>query len=180
MNHVDRIRRPWLVVLVFSFGVLLSPAVAHADASCSSLLSGTFNNLQQNGGFNYFDVTVTKDVADPGCCTTALDALDDVTYSIGTLSVSGPYLYGGANLEFSDRINRGGPTDYQPFDATSAESIQLWLTETGTLWIWNNNRSYWIVDEFDMSCTSGGLVSTYISGLGLVTVAIRAWVPPIG
>jgi hypothetical protein len=42
-----------------------------------------------------------------------------------------------------------------------------------------NNRTYWIVDTFDMSCTAGGLVSNYISGLGLVTVAIRAWYPRI-
>jgi hypothetical protein len=166
MKHSDRIRRLGLATIVLSLGVLLAPASARADASCSSLLSGAFNNLQQNGGFNYFEITVTRDPP--------YNVTQDVTFGAGTLGVSAPFLYGTANVEYSQDW---APTN-NPFDVSLAQSIRVWLTTNGTLWIWNDNLAFWIVDGFDMSCM-GGLASKYVPGAGLVTVAIRGWVPNV-
>lgn len=157
MNCPTRIRRSLLAAIAVSAAAALAPSAARADASCNALLPGKFSYLQQHGGFYDVEITVTK------------DSLPYVTYSSGYLNLSGSYLYGSANLQFSDRYNGA-----QNFNASAAETIRIWISRTGTLWIYNDNYSYYIVSNFEMSC-AGGLISKYVPGLGVVTVAIRSW-----
>jgi hypothetical protein len=141
---------------------VLVPGPARADATCSGLLPQKIAYLQQNSGNYDIEITVTK------------DSLPYVTYSLGWIYWSNPWLYGSANLLFSDRYAAGS----QPFNVNAKENIQVWIDSVGHLWIWNNQYSYWVVSGADMSCV-GGLISKYVPGLGLVTVALRQWVAPI-
>jgi hypothetical protein len=151
-----------LTALAATLGLAMTAGSAHADASCTSLIASKTNTLQQSHGWYNFEITVTK------------DPLADVTYSFGTLALSGSYLYGTADLAFSDRFNGN-----QGFNVNATEQIQLWVSPTGQVWIWNNNYHYYIVSGVDMTC-NGGLISKYVPGLGMVTVAIRGWNAPIG
>jgi hypothetical protein len=144
-------------ILVAVLAATAAPDLARADSTCSSLLPGKFSYLTQHAGYYDVEVTVTK------------DSLHYVTYSKGFLELSGSYLYGTTNLEFSDRYNGS-----QNFNINAIENTQVWISQTGALWIWNNNYSYYIVSGTDMSC-AGGLITKYVSGLGVVTVAIRDW-----
>jgi hypothetical protein len=150
------IHKCFLAAIVALAVAVMSPGTARADATCSSLIPGMFSNLSQRVGPYYnVEITVTK------------DPLTDVTYSTGTVELNGSYLWGRANLLFSDRLN-----GFQRFVANASENIQVWITQNGQVWIWNNNYSYWIVSDTDMSCT-GNLISKYVPGLGLVTIAVR-------
>jgi hypothetical protein len=135
----------------------LAPRMAQADATCTGLITSKFNNLRQFGSTYDFEMTVTK------------DPLAYVTYSSGELQLSGSYLYGAAPLQFSDRWDGN-----QNFAVNGNEHTEVWINQTGTLWIYSDNYHYWIVSNVDMSCT-GGLISKYVQGLGLVTVAIRGY-----
>jgi hypothetical protein len=156
------LRKLSLAAVLAAVAVSAAPGSARADASCSNLLTSKFNYLKQNGGAYNVEITVTK------------DPLADVTYSTGWVSLEGAYLYGNPDLAFSDRFNGN-----QNFNVNATESLQLWISETGSVWIYNNNYRYYIVSGQDMSC-SGGLISKYVPGLGLVTVALRTWFAPIG
>jgi hypothetical protein len=107
------------------------------------------------------EVTVTK------------DSLPYTTYSFGTLTQSGAWFYGSCGMWFSDRYtgtqNFSGGVNY-----SLTEHMDLWLSPAGELWIWNEKYQYWIVSGFDMSCM-GGLVTSNVPGLGVLTVAIRQW-----
>jgi|SRR5215510_2095576 len=144
-------------MLVALLAVSAVPELANADSTCSSLLPAKFSYLTQNSGYYDFEVTVTK------------DSLHYVTYSKGLLALNGSYLYGTTNLEFSDRYNGS-----QNFNVSAIENTQVWISSTGVLWIWNNNYNYYIISGTDMSC-AGGLITKYVPGLGVVTIAIRDW-----
>jgi hypothetical protein len=148
-------------MLVATFAMIGGPGRASADSTCSSLLPGKFSYLSTYGGYYTLEITVTK------------DSLQYVTYSTGRVQLSGSYLYGGANLEFSDRYN-----GTQNFNINATENTRIWISQTGALWIYNDNYSYYIVSGTDMSC-AGGLITKYVPGLGVVTVALRSWFPDI-
>jgi len=151
----DRITKLAISMIAASFATIGIPPSANADSTCTSLLTDKFNYLTTHPGYYDLEVTVTK------------DSLHYVTYSRGWVEQSGSWLSGPANLEFSDRFSGN-----QNFNIAATENTQVWIGQTGTLWIWNNNYSYYIVSGTDMSCF-GSLISKYVPGLGLVTVAIR-------
>ena len=146
-----------LVVLVALFGIISLPGEARADATCSGLLPAKFAYLREHGGYYTVEITVIK------------DSLAYVTYSKDWVWLSEPYLFGYAKQQFSDRFNGN-----QNFNINATENTRVWNSETGTLWIYNDTYSYWIVSGADMSC-SGNLMNKFIPGLGMVTVAIRGW-----
>jgi hypothetical protein len=144
-------------VLAGALGVLGAPRLASADATCSSLIPAKFSYLTAHAGYYDVEVTVTR------------DSLHYVTYSKGYVELNGSYLYGTANLEFSDRYN-----GTQNFNINATEQTQLWIDQTGHVWFYDNNYGYWIVSGTDMQC-DGTLIHKYVSGVGVVTVAIRDW-----
>jgi hypothetical protein len=146
-----------LSMIAAALAAFAVPRTASADATCTALLTDKFNYLAAHDGYYNVEVTVTK------------DSLHYVTYSRGWVQLSGPWLSGPTNLQFSDRFS-----GIQNFNIAAIENTQIWIGSTGTLWIWNNNYSYYIVAGTDMSC-AGGLITKYVPGLGVVTVAIRDW-----
>jgi hypothetical protein len=85
----------------------------------------------------------------------------------------GTFLHSADNMQFSDRI-----VGSQNFTVSAMESSAVWITSTGALWIYNYTYGYWVVSGYDMSCV-GGLISSYVPGLGVATVRIGDWIPPI-
>src|ERR1700755_2277786 len=75
-------------------------------------------------------------------------------------------------MQFSDRYNGD-----QNFNISATELTWLWLDQGGRLWIYNNHYFYYILNGNDMSCT-GNLISSYVPGLGNVTVQIGPWQVP--
>jgi hypothetical protein len=145
-------------VVVASLGAISAPSVAHADASCSSLLSGKISNLVTNGGSYTYTVTIVK------------DSLAYVTFTKGyDLKWDGTWLHSTDKIQFSDRYNGS-----QNFNINEMEPSAIWIDQSGHLWIRNDLYNSWIVSGYDMSCV-GGLISKYVPGLGVVTVRIGAW-----
>lgn len=149
-------------VVVASLGAISAPRVAHADASCSSLLSGKISYLATNGGSYAYTVTIVK------------DSLAYVTFTDGHgLRWDGTWLHSPDNIQFSDRRNGS-----QNFNINETESSAIWVDQSGHLWIHNDVYNSWIVSGHDMSCV-GGLISKYVPGLGVVTVRLGAWQAPV-
>lgn len=148
-------------------GVVAMPSSARADATCASLLNGKFSYLQNNGGWYSYTATVVK------------DSLNYVTFTKGYyLSLSGGYLTNYSTsadpIQFSDRLSGS-----QNFNIGATEPMYIWINQTGHLWIYNDLYGSYIVSNKDMSCY-GNLISAYVSGLGVVTVRIGPWSPPLG
>jgi hypothetical protein len=139
-----------------------APHTAHADATCTALLSSKFSYLQNNGGWYSYSVVVVK------------DSLNYTTFTSGPhLSLDGSYLSNAGwqtdPIQFSDRYNGN-----QNFDVNQTEPMYIWIDQTGDLWLYNTKYSYYIVNDVNMSC-AGGLVTKYISGLGQVVVMFGPW-----
>ncbi len=162
MNLSNVVSKLSLFAAVTAIAAATSPSAARADATCTNLLNAKRSQLTQYSGWYYLELVNTK------------DPLGDVTYSTGTIGLDGSWgFYGTANLEFSDRWNGS-----QNFNINAVEQVQIWISNSGQIWIYNNNYHYYIVSGQDMSCT-GGLMTAYVSGLGQVTFAFRNWNPPI-
>jgi hypothetical protein len=139
-------------------GMASLPAKAHADTTCSALIGGKASTLQSNSGYFYdFEMTIHR------------DAVAHVLYVNGYLSWNGSWIHGYAEEAFSDR--RVGENN-QNFDIDATEQLEVWLSPSGRLYVYNQNYSFWIVSNVDMSC-AGGVVSKYVPGLGQVTLTFR-------
>ena len=135
--------------------------IAHADASCTSLLTSKYNYLSAHGGWWGYELTISGDGSG-----------QDVRYTRGALTLSAPYMYdGGGSNTFSDRYD--GYSNGQNFSVHAPETIRVWLDQSGDLWIYDNNYSYWLLNNGNMSC-SGGVVTKYVNG-AVFTLAFRAW-----
>jgi hypothetical protein len=107
------------------------------------------------------------------------DRRTDVTlveYSSGTLwKWSNLYwpIIGTSNQLFSDRR-----TGDQPFNINAADTLTIYINPTGQLYIhdapWNYNTSW------DMGCIGGNTFTRIVPGLGVVTLTLRAFHPPVG
>jgi hypothetical protein len=143
-------------------GVTATSQNAHADASCTALVSNVANTLNQSGGYYDFEMTMHRtDVA-------------LVSYSSGTLGRSGNAswpLSGSSNQLFSDR--RSGN---QPFNINAGDTLSPWISTSGVLYIYYNTWRF--STQWDMQCT-GSTLTRIVPGFGVVSLTIRAWHPPI-
>lgn len=131
---------------------------AHADGTCTSLMTTVANQLNQHGGVYPFDLVIHR---------------TDVTlteYSVGTLHATGGPAWpatGNANQLFSDRKNGS-----QPFNINAADSLTVFLGATGSLFI--NYNTWGFSTTWDMSC-SGSTLLLDVPGEGVVSLTLRAW-----
>jgi hypothetical protein len=140
-------------------GVLVAATQrAHADSSCTSLVTSMANQLNTNGGMYDFELTMHRtDVA-------------LVTYSKGTLHGTGgtPWIATGtANQLFSDRKNGA-----QPFNINAADTITPWISSSGQLFIFYNTWNF--STTWDMTC-SGSTFTQNVPGFGIVSLTLRTW-----
>lgn len=155
------VRTLFLAVTVAAVGTVLAPAVAQADASCTAMLTGKYNYLIAHDGGYVFELTRTDDGA-PG----------NVTYSRGELGIAGLELHDpGSSYLFSDRHD--GYSNGQRFSIYGAETIQVWISQSGALWIYNNDYGYYILNNADMSCV-GNTMTKYVNG-AVYTLAFREY-----
>jgi hypothetical protein len=136
---------------------------AHADASCTTLVTNINNTLVQSGGYYDFEMTMHR------------TSISTVSYSSGYLQRTGNAswpLSGSSNQLFADR--RAGN---QPFNINASDTLTPWISPTGSLYIYYNTWSF--STQWDMQCT-GNTMTRIIPGFGVVSLTLRAWHPPIG
>jgi hypothetical protein len=137
---------------------MVTSRAAHANASCTVLVTNTVNKLTQSGGAYRFEMTIHR--TDIGL----------VTYSSGDLSKTGSPswpLSGSSNQLFSDRFSSN-----QPFNINAADSLTPWISSTGQLYIWYNNWGF--STQWDMGCT-GNTFTAIVPNYGVVTLTLRYW-----
>lgn len=133
-------------------------STAHADSSCTSLMTAVANQLNAHGGVYDFDLVIHR---------------TDVTlteYSVGTVHATGGPAWpatGNANQLFSDRKN-----GTQPFNINAADSLTVFLGSTGSLFINYNTWSF--STTWDMTCSGSTMVQN-VPGEGIVSLTIRGW-----
>jgi hypothetical protein len=146
--------------LAAAFALLLSPAPARADATCTSLIAQKAAAL--DGLSASFDIDVTMH----------REGVDLVTYSRGGVREGGGgWIHGYANQLFSDRMNQT-----QPFDASAPDALEIWISPYGELYLYYQPWNFWTT--WDMSC-GGEFMTRYVPGHGVVTLAFRALVRDI-
>ncbi len=131
---------------------------AHADSSCTTLVTNMANQLNQNGGA--YDIELTMHRTDVAL----------VSYSKGTLHGTGSTAWpatGTANQLFSDRKN-----GTQPFNISAADTITPWISSTGQLFIFYNTWNF--STTWDMTC-SGSTFTQNVPGFGIVSLTLRNW-----
>lgn len=134
---------------------LITPAIAHADASCQQLVADQAATLGRIPTWLSIDMTMHR------------DTLDLVTYSQGRLVESfDGWLRGYANQLFSDRMNAN-----QPFDVDASDDIEIFISPSGELILHYQTWDFWT--SWDMSC-QGNLMTQYIPGHGVVTLGVRS------
>jgi len=135
---------------------------AHADASCTSLVSGLKQTLDQSGG--RYSVRMTIHRTD----------IDTVAYGDGIASAntaSWPLFFSTTQL-FADRLPHGSS---QPFDVNAGDRLRIWISTTGLLYIVNDTWNFTV--QYDMAC-SNNTMTRNIPGLGVTTLTFR-WFAPI-
>jgi hypothetical protein len=135
----------------------LAARSAHADSSCTTLMTSVANQLNTHGGVYEFELTMHR------------TDIYTVTYSKGTLHGTGgsPWIAtGSANQLFADRKNGS-----QPFNINAADSLTPWLSSTGQLFIFYNTWNF--STTWDMSCSGGTMSVTLPTGIMLLT--LRTW-----
>lgn len=152
-----------IVAIVMALaGTAATNRAAHADATCTALISSVKNQLLTIGGGYTYDLTIHR-----------ID-VDEVEYSRGAMSLfSSPgywALTGGAPYQlFRDRYSGN-----QPFSMTAADNISPYLSIDGQLYIWYNSWGY--STQWDLSCT-GNTLSRFVPNVGVVTLTLRNWFP---
>jgi hypothetical protein len=147
-------------------GAAINSNSAHADASCTTLISNVKNQLMATAGAAYtFDLTFHR------------TDVDEVEYSRGimTLYSSTDYwaLIGASAYQlFRDRYNGG-----QPFNRGAADTITPYISTDGQLYIWYNTWSF--STQWDLSCT-GNTLTKIIPNFGIVTLTFRNLTMVIG
>ena len=135
---------------------------AHADASCTALVTSMTNTLKQSGGYYMFDMTMHR---------TDVAFVSYSSGSVGLLNNTSWPLYGTSNQLFSDRYNGS-----QPFNINAADQLQVWIGSTGSLYIYYKPWNF--ATNWDMSCSST-TITRNLPGVGVVTLTFH-WYPPIG
>jgi hypothetical protein len=133
---------------------------AHADPTCTTLISSVKNQLIAHGGAYNFDLTFHR------------TDIDEVEYSRGAISLYSSTGYwaltGGSTFQlFRDRYNGG-----QPFNFGAADTITPYVSTDGQLYIWYNTWSF--STQWDLSCT-GNTMTKIIPNFGVVTLTFRNW-----
>jgi hypothetical protein len=165
MSRISRTRTLLSAFVVAALVSVLAPNVARADATCTTMLTAKYNYLIAHGGYWRYELVKSTD-GSPG----------DVTYARGafTYILGSPYYLWDSrngNYTFSDRYD--GYSNGQNFSVNGAESLQIYLSEGGALYLYNNTYSYYILNNADMSCV-GNTVTKYVSG-SVYTISIRDW-----
>ena len=133
---------------------------AHADATCTGLISNVRNQLISHGGAYNFDLTFHR------------TDIDLVEYSRGAMSLYSSTGYwaltGGPTYQlFRDRYNGN-----QPFNINAADTISPYISADGQLYIYYNTWNF--TTQWDLSCT-GNTLTKIIPGFGVVTLTFRNW-----
>jgi hypothetical protein len=141
-------------------GVAVNSNSAHANSTCTTLISNVKNQLIAHGGAYNFDLTFHR------------TDIDEVEYSRGAMSLysSTGYwaLWGGTTYQlFRDRYNGN-----QPFNIGAADTITPYVSTDGQLYIWYNTWGF--STQWDLGCT-GNTMTAIIPNFGVVTLSFRNW-----
>jgi hypothetical protein len=151
-------------MIIGTLALALASTAAHADSTCTQLISNVNATLNSQGG--YYDFEMTMHRTDVGL----------VTYSSGALWKNGSNpawpLVGTSNQLFSDR--RSGN---QPFNFNAADQLTPYISPSGALYIYYNTWRF--STQWDMSCV-GNTLTKIVPGFGVVSLTFRSWRPPIG
>jgi hypothetical protein len=158
-NHM-RTRVIYAAIAMALTGAAVTSNSAHADSSCTTLISNVKNQLIAHGGAYHFDLTIHR------------TDIDEVEYSRGDLwlySSTGYWALTGGNTYqlFRDRYNGN-----QPFNYGAADTITPYVSTDGQLYIWSNTWSF--STQWDLSCT-GNTMTRIVPNVGVVTLTFRNW-----
>lgn len=157
MKTLYRLSAAGIVLLLAA----LTP-LAVADATCTALVASKWNQAITHGEWYFFELTIHRE--DVGF----------VTYSHGVLTpYAGGNFSGRSDQLFSDRLSASG----QRFNTNQADSLILTLDNSALLKI---HYVTWNFDTiWDLSC-QGSTLSTYVPGIGRVTLTFRELFPAVG
>lgn len=139
---------------------VLAPAVARADASCTSLINIKEAYLSGHGGKFKYDLVITTDGVG-----------GEVMYKSGTLA-----LHNGPSL-FDDNSSTPTGLGNSPngFQVSKADKMQLWFLSDSDFTIWDDTLKTHLAWDVDVMCI-GDIVVTTVDG-ARIALAFRAWTP---
>jgi hypothetical protein len=142
-------------------GVAAHSNSAHANSTCTTLISNVKNQLIAHGGAYNFDLTIHR------------TDIDEVEYSRGAMNLYGSTGYWaliGPNTYqlFRDRYNGN-----QPFNIGAADTITPYVSTDGQLLIFFNTWGFW-TPQWDLGCT-GNTMTAIVPNYGVVTLSFRNW-----
>ena len=145
------------VSLTLAAASMLAATHALADASARNVVQPRIAYLQGQGGWYEFDLTMHRE-------NTAF-----VSYARGTLRYDPRVnaLTGAAYHLFSDRV-----ANSQPFTFGRKDALEVKLTADGQLHI--DDRTWNFSTDRDLAA-QGQLLSRYVPGFGIVTLAFREY-----
>ena len=144
--------RALFVALLAAVALIPSQAVL-ADSGCTAFLAG--KTRLAFGQSYHVQLTVHR------------ETVPLVSYSEGWLAPNGDgSFYGYGDQLFSDRLAVS-----QPFNVNAADRLDWYLSPSGTLRI--HYHPWEFETTWDLSCTTGTLLTKYVSGFGLVTLTFR-------
>jgi hypothetical protein len=158
-EHMKRTAFYAVIAMIF-VGVVASSHSAHANGTCTGLITSVRNQLIAHGGAYNFDLTIHR------------TDIDEVEYSRGAMSLytSTGYwaLTGGATYQlFRDRYNGN-----QPFNMGAADLITPYVGSDGQIYIWYNTWGF--QTQWDLGCT-GNTITAIVPNVGVVTLTFRSW-----
>jgi hypothetical protein len=149
-----------LVTAAAAVPLFASPEIAHADATCTSLVATVKSHLAAG---KFVNVMLSQH---------RQDANWGVQYSEGFLGGRGAMSYGGATEYFSIRRN----ASQIPFSG-DAENLSWSLDQNGVLRIHNQSWNFDFA-PIDFTC-KGGMMTAYQPGSGVFTLTFGDYFDPI-